>query len=42
MQNENKCKKGHESMKTKRIGEQITADERCQQNSGPGKQMDES
>ena len=29
-------------MKTKRIGEQITANERSQQNFGPGKQMDES
>ena len=29
-------------MKTKRLGEQITANERCQQNFGPGKQMDES
>ena len=29
-------------MKTKRIGGQITADEKCPQNFGPGKQMDES
>lgn len=41
LQNEKKMHKGHKSSKTKKMGEQITSDERCQQTSGSGKQMDE-
>lgn len=31
----NKCMKGHRATRTKRTGEEITADERCQQNLCP-------